>query len=304
MNTAAYTQLELNPTEKLKFTAAVRYDRLDYKFNNHLTSSAFTGAPDAKNQFSNLTPKVGLNYNFGKGTGTYLNYSAGFAPPNITDLYSGVKVPVLLPASYNNYEVGGWFSFAKNKGYTEVSLYKLEGKNEIVSVRLADGTYQNQNAGKTSHKGVEFNIKYVLLKDVMIRIGGTYAQHKYITYSQQGKDLSENTMAQAPPYIINSELMYKPHFIKGLRLAAEYQGMGKYFTNAQNTATYNGFGMYNVRMGYGYKQLELWLNCINLTNKVYATTVDKSAFGTSYRPGQLRTINIGVAYHFKNQINK
>lgn len=299
LNTAAYTQLEFKPMEKLKFVAAARYDRLDYRFDNHLTSGAFTGAPDAKNQFSHFTPKVGLTYNFGKGTGIYLNYSTGFAPPNITDLYSGVQVPVLQPASYNNYEAGGWFSFAKNKGYTEVSLYQLEGKNEIVSVRLADGTYQNQNAGKTSHKGVEANIKYIPFKDVMLRVGGTYAQHKYIQYSQQGKDYSGNTMAQAPRYIINSELTYKPRFITGLRLAVEYQGMGKYFTNAQNTATYKGFSMYNVRAGYSLGQMEWWVNCLNVTNKIYATTVDKSIYGTSYRPGQLRTFNVGVAYHFK-----
>jgi hypothetical protein len=35
-----------------------------------------------------------------------------------------------------------------------------------------------------------------------------------------------------------------------------------------------------------------------VTNKIYAVTVEKSGYGTSYRPGQLQTINVGVAYHF------
>ena len=146
--------------------AAARYDRLDYKFDNHLLPGAFTGAPDATDHFDHFTPKLGLTYDFGKNKGAYINYSVGFAPPNITDLYTGVKVPVLKASSYNNYEVGGWVSFAANKGYAEVSLYKLDGENEIVSVRLADGSYQNQNAGKQATKALKLNIKYAPVEEL------------------------------------------------------------------------------------------------------------------------------------------
>ncbi|MEO5997453.1 MAG: TonB-dependent receptor [Chitinophagaceae bacterium] len=161
-NTAVYAQFEMNPVEKLKLVVAARYDRMDYKFDNHLPSSAYTGAPDAKNNLNHFTPKLGLTYDLNRNRGLYANYSIGFAPPNITDLYQGVKVPILKPSSYSNYELGGWFAFANNKGYAEVSLYQLNGTNEIVSVRLADGTYQNQNAGETRHRGIEVTLKYTL----------------------------------------------------------------------------------------------------------------------------------------------
>jgi outer membrane receptor protein involved in Fe transport len=301
LNTAVYTQLEYKPVDGLKIVAAARYDRLDYQFNNHLLPSAFTGAPDENDHFDHFTPKLGLTYDFGKGKGVYLNYSVGFAPPNITDLYTGVKVPVLEPATYKNYEAGGWISFASNKGNAELSIYKLDGKNEIVSVRLADGSFQNQNAGATSHQGVELNIKYAPVQDIMLRFGGTYAEHTFIDYVQQGKDYSGNKMPQAPPFIMNGELTYKPRYCKGFRIALEYQGMSEYYTDPQNTAKYRGFSVFNARAGYSLKGLELWVNCINLTDKIYATTVEKSAFGTSYRPGQLRTINLGVAYNFSKK---
>jgi iron complex outermembrane recepter protein len=301
LNTAVYTQLEYKPIEDLKIVAAARYDRLDYQFDNHLPPGAFTGAADATDHFDHFTPKLGITYDLGKGKGVYLNYSVGFAPPNITDLYTGVKVPVLQPASYKNYEAGGWVSFASQKGYAEVSVYKLNGKNEIVSVRLADGSFQNQNAGKTAHKGIEFNIRYAPAQDLTLRIGGTYAEHKYIEYVQQGKDYSGNKMPQAPASILNGELTYKPSFLKGFRIALEYQAMSKYYTDPQNTAKYKGFSVFNARAGYYIKSFEVWANCINVTDKIYATTVEKSAFGTSYRPGQVRTLNIGVAYNLKKK---
>jgi hypothetical protein len=92
--------------------------------------------------------------------------------------------------------------------------------------------------------------------------------------------------------------MYKPAYAKGLRLSVEIQSLGAYFTDPQNTSKYKGFTMFNARAGYAYKAFEGWINCINVTNKIYAVTVEKSGYGTSYRPGQLQTINVGVAYHF------
>lgn len=298
LNTAIYTQLEWNPINPLRIVAAARYDRLDYHFDNHLLPGAFTGAPDAKNHFAQFTPKLGLTYDFGKSRGIYLNYSVGFAPPNITDLYSGVQVPTLKPSNYKNYEIGGWLAFAENKISAEASVYQLNGINEIVNIRQADGSYQKENVGKTSHKGIELNVKYQPVQEVSFRIGGTVARHRYVNYSVLGKSLSGNDMGQSPAFIANGELTYKPIFLKNFRIALECQSMGRYFTDPQNTQTYNGFTVFNARIGYEFKRFETWVNAINFTNKNYAVTVEKSAYGTSYRPGQLSTVNIGFAYHF------
>jgi outer membrane receptor protein involved in Fe transport len=301
LNTAAYTQIEYNPVSQLRFVLAARYDRLDYNFDNHLQPGAYTGAPDAINHFDHFTPKLGLTYDLGNNNGFYMNYSVGFAPPNINDLYRGVQVPALRPSSYINYEAGGWLSFADNNGSAEISVYQLNGKNEIVNTRLADGSYENQNAGMTSHKGIELNIKYAPVKDLTFRAGGTVAKHQYVDYIQQGKNFSGNEMAQSPSYILNSEINYKPHRIKGLRIGIETESLGSYFTDPQNTSKYNGFTVFNARMGYAFKHFETWVNWINVGNKNYAVTVEKSAYGTSYRPGQSSTANIGVAYHFNQE---
>lgn len=298
LNTALYTQLEYNPVTKLRVVLAARYDRLDYNFNNHLQPGAYSGAPDAVNHFDHFTPKLGFTYDFGNNRGAYANYSVGFAPPDITDLYRGVQVPTLQPSSYKNYEIGGWLAFDNNKGSVEISLYQLNGKNEIVSTRLSDGTYIDENAGATSHKGIELNIKYAPVKEINFRVGGTVAKHKYVDYIEKGKSYSGNEMPQSPAYILNGELSYKPHYFKGFRISLEGESMGSYFTDPQNTSRYNGFTVFNTRTGYEFKKFETFINWINFTNKNYAVTVEKSAYGTSYRPGQLSTATIGVAYHF------
>lgn len=295
-NSAVYTQFEFNPIEKLKVLLAGRYDRMDYDFQNALPPGSYSGAASGSNYFSYFTPKIGFTYGFTPTKGLYANYSVGFAPPNITDLFTGVQFPTLKPSTYNNYEVGGWLGFDEGRGTTDIALYKMDGKNEIMSVRQPDGTYRNQNVGETTHYGIEANLKYEILKGLNLRVGATYAKHEYKKYEKDGKDLSGHHMSQAPSYFVNSELSYKPAFLKGFRISMEWQGMGDYHTDAENTASYNGFNIINARTGYQFNSVELWLNCLNLANTVYATTVEKSAWGTTYRPGQLRTFNIGIAW--------
>lgn len=299
-NSAVYTQLEVSPTANLRVVAAARYDRMDYDFDNLLPPGSYSGARDASNHFSYFTPKLGLTYKFSEGKGAYANYSVGFAPPNITDLFTGVQVPVLKPSTYSNYEVGGWIYFAGGRGNAELTVFRLNGRNEIVSTRLDDGTYRNQNAGKTSHSGIEANIRYEFGAGVSFRAGGTLARHKYEEYVQQDSNYSGNYMGQSPPYIVNSEIGYKPAFLKGFRLALEWQGLGAYYTDPQNTEKYKGFHVLNARAGYRHKAVEVWLNALNIGDVVYATTVEKSAWGTTYRPGQLRTFNVGIAYHINS----
>lgn len=302
-NSAVYTQFEFNPVQKLKVLVAGRYDRMDYDFRNFLPPGSYSGAANASNYFSYFTPKIGFTYGFTTTKGVYANYSVGFAPPNITDLFTGVQTPTLKPSTYNNYEAGGWIGFDEGRGNVDMALYKMDGKNEIMSVRQTDGTYKNQNVGATTHYGLETNARYEVLKGLQLRAGGTIAHHEYKRYVRNDKDLSGHHMSQAPSWFINSELSYKPVFLKGFRISVEWQGMGGYHTDPENTATYKGFHIFNARTGYRFNAVEVWINCLNAGNAVYATTVEKSSWGTTYRPGQLRTFNVGIAWKL-NQSNQ
>lgn len=296
-NIATYAQLEISPLKRLRLVMAARYDHFDYHYDNYLTPNAFSGAPDSKDKFDNLSPKVGLTYDFGKEKGIYGNYSIGFVPPQVSELYRGVKVPVLEPSVYHNYEAGGWFTFA-NKGYLDVSLYQLEGNNEIISVYLDDGTTENRNAGKTAHRGVEYTVKYTPFYNLALRLSSSHAQHKYVEYVEQGNQYDGKQMAAAPSWLANAEVMYYPAFLKGARMSVEWQHVGSYFMDVANTEQYKGFDVFNLRLGYHIKSFEAWCHVLNLTNSLYATQVSKSRFGESYAPGDPTAFTLGIGYNF------
>lgn len=297
LNAAAYFRIQTSPLPHLRFVAGLRYDRLDYNFNNHLPSSAFTGAPDGRSHFRQLTPKVGMTYDFGKDRGSYANYSIGFAPPDMSDLYYGVKIPYLKSARYFNYELGGWISFDHHKGYADVSLYRMNGRNEIVSVRLADGSYIKKNAGHTLHYGIEYTVKYKPVSQWKIRLSGTNVRHVFKDYIDGNKNYSGKEMNGAPHWIASAQVSYYPAILKGMDASVEWQHLSSYYMDPDNTKRYPGYDVFNVRINYTWKRFEFWLHLINAANTLYATTAEKNAYGITYHPGLLRTLYLGIGYH-------
>jgi len=312
-NYAAYTQYELHPAERLRITMGLRYDRVHYTFTNVLPPSNTRYKQQAINDFDIVAPKLGLTYNFGNNKGLYTNYSVGFQPPETSSLYSSRQLSPLKQANFNNYEFGGWFSALDKKMYVEISLYDLEGRNEIISQLLPDNTTQNQNVGATRHQGIEYSITYAPINQLTIRFNGTNARHTYLDYSEVRTNIATGTsynlvyngnrMSNAPAWIANSEITYKPGYFEGFRISGEWQHINRYFTDPANTKTYAGYNIYNLRLGYDFKHdilrgMGIWFNVLNLTNNLYATTVTSNQYGDTYNAAPPRICTLGISYLF------
>jgi outer membrane receptor protein involved in Fe transport len=303
-NYAAYLNFEFSPLKKLRLVSSIRYDFFKYRFNNDLSVSSFSGSPDTTNNFSRISAKIGATYNFSSKMGIYANYSEGFIPPQVTEMYTGVKVPDLVPSEVKNYEAGGWAEIIYNKLMADISIYDLQSTNEVVSVRQDDGSFANENAGKTSHKGIEAGIRARPHHDISFRFSGSYSKHKFIDYAEKGETYNNKEMNGAPAWIYNAEIWYTPSVVKGLRTGVELQHVGKYYVDAKNTSEYPGYTIINFRASYEYKWMEFWVNVMNATDRYYATVATKSAFGYSYTLAEPLNINIGYTYNFGKLFNR
>lgn len=303
-NYAGFINFEFSPVQKLRVVASLRYDVFDYNFDNHLTPSAFSGSRDTLTSFSRISPKIGFTYNFSKRTGLYANYSEGFVPPQVTELYTGVKVPELSPSVFYNYEAGGWAEVIKNKLTIDASAYRLAGTNEIISVKQDDGSFANQNTGKTLHQGIELGVNTTIAKDLSIRFSGAYSKHEFVSYVEKGISYNGNQMNNAPNWLYNVEAWYKPSFAKGLRVGAELQHVGEYFVDPRNTAKYEGYNVLNLRTGYAYKGFEVWMNVLNATDNYYSYITSKSTSGYSYQVAEPRNFTVGLSYDLANAFKK
>ena len=292
-NKAIYFNYIANLNKAIRLNMTMRYDNFEYLFNNLLP----IGTPSANNNFTQFTPKLGLTYNQRKWGG-YLNYSKGFVPPQITEIYNAIRVPYLLPQNFSNIEIGSWYQSKKLSA--EISIYSLQGKNEIISVRQTDGVNLNQNSGATSHMGIEYQVRYQLAPSMEISLNGTNTKHKYLNTSIKGVDVSGKQMNAAPNLFNNLSFNWKP--TKLIRSSLEWIHQSAYYMDETNTTRYPGFNLLNARFGLQLKKSEIWLNVLNLTNTYYSTMATKNfsvkgSSAYSYYLGEPRAITIGWKWY-------
>ncbi|ESU26321.1 outer membrane receptor protein [Flavobacterium limnosediminis JC2902] len=316
-NTAGFAQLNLRPVHNLIFTVGARYDNMSFDYNNNIDQS--TGSK----VYDQFTFKGGVNYNPWSFAGFYGNYSQGFAPPGLTSIFrtksgtgGSTGVPAefyynLEPAEFDNYEAGGWFSFFQKKVAVEYSFYYMEGKNELLNVRQPDNSTDYRSAGETSHKGVEMAVNYWPSDQFKIRLGGTYAKHEFVDFkvSDNPTDPVQNLdgyeMPSAPNWVANSEVTYYPKWLPNLRAGVEWQMVSSWYQDQINTVKYEGYNVFNGRIGYQFKGLELYMNVMNFTDKLYAYNVTRGNTATatpSYTAAAPRTFVFGLQYRL--QLNK
>jgi len=299
MNVGVYANAEYKVSNAIKLLAAFRYDNINYDYSNNLTTEAYSGVPDTKNTFDAFTPKFGVVAKANDKLSFYANYSKGFRPPEVSELYRGVKVPTLEPVYYDNYEGGSWVSLFDKKLIMDLSYYVLKAENEIISVKLDDGSRENRNVAETTHQGFEFGIQVFATKELSFKFNGAVSEHTFDVYTPKGKDFSGNEMPGAPKLIMNSEVKYHPVFIKDAYIGLEWFHVDPYYMDEANTQEYEGYDIFNLRMGKKFKDFKIWFNVLNLTDELYATSASKSAWGTSYRPGEKRSFNLGLSYTIK-----
>ncbi|MEY3538951.1 MAG: hypothetical protein RL188_368 [Bacteroidota bacterium] len=300
LNQAFYLNWMQPILKNIRLNAAIRYDQFNYAFTNQLKS----GTPSANNIFKNWTPKVGMTFNQPKWGG-YFNFSNGFVPPQITEIYNAIRVPYLLPQNFSNVEIGYWFQLPK--GTIEWSIYQLNGRNEIISVRQSDGVNLNQNTGQTTHYGIEYQVKYAFSSLLQLNLNGTNAKHVYRNTLLKGTDISDKEMVAAPRFFSNLTLLSQ--WNKALSSSLEWQHQSGYFMDEINTTRYPGFDVMNVRVNYARGKHSFWLHCMNLTDQFYATMATKnfSVRGNNayaYYLGDNRTFALGWKWiiHSRRQI--
>ncbi len=307
LNSGFYAMYEMSPIDKLVLNAAVRFDIYSYDFNNLLDDASDYKAGDTKENYGAITPRLGAVYNFSDNMGIYSNFSVGYIPPRISDLFRKTDVPMLNPTTFDNYEMGGWIKALDNKLYFDWALYYMKGKDEVVSVSTKiDGitVRENKNVGETSHKGLELGLKFRPSKEWNLRFAGALSSHKYddfVTKIVDGEvvvDYSGNDMPGAPKFVSNTVINYKPSYLKGFRIGLEWQHVSSYYTDDKNTTEYEGYDVFNIRTGYTYKNYEFFFNILNVNDTLYATRVSTAWGRTSYTPGMPRTFYGGITYKF------
>lgn len=149
----------------------------------------------------------------------------------------------------------------------------------------------------------------------MVRIGGATALHRFEDFQLSNRPtdalqkLDGKEMPNSPRLIANTEVIYQPKWAKSLRLSAEWQRLSPWFLNQINTIRFEdegflgfkGVSVLNMRVGYTFKNVDLFVNVLNATNELYVASASRGnnpTDRTNFSPAAPRSIGWGLQYNF------
>lgn len=299
-NQALYTQANWQVLPNLNLVGGARYDWISYDFDNQLVPSKVTGAPDEKRNFHKASPQLGLVWNITPEFDLYSNWSQGFVPPEVSGLYgANLVTPDLKEATFNNVDAGLRFKLFDDRIDGEITLYRLQGQDEVLSYTKPDNTREPRNAGQTLHQGIEIGGTWKIsdIYNQRLKLSGSFAKHEYEDFKPSSvADYSGNTMPSSPKSFGTIEYQIKP--IPELLLSAEGVYVGSYWINEANTEKYDGHTVLNLRANYRQNAYEIYGQILNVADAHYAESTSFSNNQASYTPAAPRTYLLGLRYHF------
>ena len=289
---SGYVQGVFDINRFIKPSIGIRYDSFSGTFsNNDPGIQPFTNEID---QLSNVTPKLGLRSSVLEGLDLRLSVSNGFSLPNSTSKYE--EDADLDPTQLWQYEVGANYA---GIDWLELDVvgFILDTSNEILESPPGSGDLLN--IGKTRRIGVE--TEAVVKPTLAWEIRGTFSFTETEVLENPNDELIGTSVVNIPETITTLNVSYA--FKNGLGSRFTIRDVGSYYTNAENTAGYEGYTVANLTLFYNFNELfanrgRFFIEVNNLFDSLYSEIVFGGVNSQIFTPAPTRNIMMGVNYNF------
>ncbi len=302
-----YVQLESAPLDRVRLTAGLRYDLLRYSYRSaldELQTGRHRRPTDTDVSFSHLSPKLGVTWEIDRAANLYANYARGFRAPSEGQLFrqgQAASSVDLRPVVADSREIGARGELLGRLGYT-ASLYSMVVHDDVLTFILPDGTRESQNAGETSHRGLEVGLGAAFTRSFRGDLSYTLARHRYEEWRPNAAvDFGGNEMESAPREMWNVRANWTPSLLRDGSLALEWNRIGAYWMDADNSHRYPGHELWNARATVPVsRRLQALLRLNNITDRRYAENASYTvARGEEFAPGMPRTFSAALQYRWE-----
>jgi iron complex outermembrane receptor protein len=241
---------------------------------------------DRSDDFTEFAPRVGLVWRPRAAIAAWLSLARGFRAPEATELYRLQRqqsVAELEAERVDALELG-----LRLRGATaslDLAAFRMD-KHDVI---LRDSAGFNVTGGRTRHLGFEYEVGWHFHPDWTLSGSGTVADHEYrfTAAVEQGEQIAAgNAVDTAPRQVYALRLRRESGSLAG---ELEWLHVGPYWTNAANTARYDGHDLANLRVSLRPgRRWSLVARVTNLLDDVYADRADFAFGDHRYFPGRDR----------------
>ncbi|HEX8360908.1 MAG TPA: TonB-dependent receptor [Longimicrobium sp.] len=304
LGVSPYLHAQVAAAPRLNVTAGLRYDRIGYRYDNHLQAvdtGAYRRPDDARVEYGHLSPKLGATYEASRAASLFVSYSHGFRAPSEGQLFRAGRSDGTLelrPIRADSYEAGARGELGRRFAYT-LAVYRMDVRDDVLTlVDPAANTRETVNAGHTLHRGVELGVGAELGAGVRADVSASRARHTYEEWEPRpGVSFAGKEMESAPRDLWSVRLSYAPRGLRDARVTGEWQRVGAYWMDAANEHRYGGHSLLAVSGSLPLtRALQATLRVNNLTGERYAegASFTSSQRGPEYAPGLPRSVYAGL----------
>ena len=289
---SAYVQGVFDINQYFRPSIGLRYDTFAGSFNNNdPNQEPFKNDID---QISNVTPKLGIRSSVLESLDLRVSASNGFSLPNSTLKYE--QDVNLDPVQLWQYELGANY---KGLDWLELDVvgFILNTSNEIFESPPGSGDFIN--IGETRRTGIETEV--VLKPTSGLRIRGTFSYTESEILENPDESLVGKSLVNIPETISTFDVSYV--FNNGFGSRFTIRDVGSYFTNAENTAGYDGYTVANLNFFYNFNDLftnrgRVFIEINNLFDSLYSEIVFGGVGSQIFTPAPTTNLMMGVSYNF------
>lgn len=262
--------------------------------------------------FTQLLPKVTLEYDFGRGV-AYLSAAKGYKAGGYnTQMFSDVLQQALMaelglsskyepseiisykPEESWNYELGARFSFPALNLSGSGALFYIDCRNQQLTM-FPEGTTTGRimaNAGKTRSYGMEVSLKWNPLQGLALNGAYGYTNAKFVEFNNGKTDYKGKYVPYAPSNTLYAGADYTLELRNSAKLLfhAGTRGVGDIYWDEANTVRQNFYLLPDASVTYEAKRFSLQLWGENLSSTSYDVFYFVSIGNAFLQKGKPRTV--------------
>ncbi len=315
MSTFWFGQMEINLPENWIMTAGASINYLRYDIHRLQDVALDTSYQLTRSFKPVLSPHIGIVKRFGEKLAVHGSVSYGFSPPTTEEVRTsdGGINDELEAEKGINFEIGFRGNFFRDKLMVDLSVFRMNQKETIVSKTKEIGTVVFENSGSTNQAGIEFLSGYNFINDPRsclsyLRIQTAYTWHHfrfrdYVKQSGDGNiDYSGNALTGTAPNISVTTMDIRMK--SGLYSNFTFNFTDQIPLNDANTIYADSYKLITWKIGWQKHVgktigLDVFAGVDNLLNEKYSLGNDLNAFGNRYyNPSPERNYFAGVKITF------
>ncbi|RCK54077.1 hypothetical protein TH25_01675 [Thalassospira profundimaris] len=296
---AAFGQVEVNVTEKVRLGGGARLERISQEGSQHYDSGTGNRAYYADHTTTTtVLPKVSLSYDVSDGVMAYASYARGYLPGGYNYAQSTDISGFTYDPEYSwTAETGVKLAAFDGQLTTDLSLFHTKVTDMQIIDFVVGGNQKVSNAGEAEIYGLEVSADGRVTEEWSV-YGSFGLQHaeatSYRTTTAMGatQDFSGNRLPMAASYTYAAGLSYRQNGENGWFGQAGLNGSGPYYFNSQNTARQDAYAITDAEIGYrlGRSEVSLWMS--NIFDQETYRRATATMAGMVVEDGQARTIGV------------